>query len=174
MAADLAHQAPQEGARLGASRTPDRAQHGGDGTILERLDEILTFVRLGVPKDLRRSLACTTIIETIMGSVRRVCRNVKRWCDASMALRWTAAAMLQAAKGFRRLKAKSQVPQLRTALSAHPQKSDSTFSVAQTQQAASCPPTPRRSRFSTSSGTFPRFRNRRCRPPTRRPCCPHR
>jgi hypothetical protein len=174
MAADLAHQAPQEGARLGASRTPDRAQHGGDGTILERLDEILTFVRLGVPKDLRRSLACTTIIETIMGSVRRVCRNVKRWCDASMALRWTAAAMLEAAKGFRRLKAKSQVPQLRTALSAHPQKSDSTFSVAQTQQAASCPPTPRRSRFSTSSGTFPRFRNRRCRPPTRRPCCPHR
>jgi hypothetical protein len=34
-------------------------------------------------------------------SVRRVCRNVKRWRDATMALRWTAAAMLEAAKGFR-------------------------------------------------------------------------
>jgi hypothetical protein len=48
-----------------------------------------------------------------MGSVRRVCRNVKRWRDASMALRWTAAAMLEATKGFRRLKTKSQLPQLR-------------------------------------------------------------
>jgi len=38
------------------------------------------------------------------GTVRRVCRNVKHWRDAAMALRWTAAAMLEAAKGFRRLK----------------------------------------------------------------------
>jgi hypothetical protein len=57
--------------------------------------------------ELRRSLARTDIIETIMGLVRRVCRNVKRWRDASMALRWTAAAMLEAAKGLRKLKATS-------------------------------------------------------------------
>jgi hypothetical protein len=56
---------------------------------------------------LRRSLACTNIIENMMGSIRRVCRNVKRWRNASMALRWTGAAMLEAAKGFRRLKAHS-------------------------------------------------------------------
>jgi hypothetical protein len=68
--------------------------------------------------------------------VRRVCRNVKRWRDASMALRWTAAAMREAARGFRRLKAKSQVPHLRAALSADRQKADPAFSVAQTQQAA--------------------------------------
>jgi hypothetical protein len=53
-----------------------------------------------------------------------------------MALRWTAAAMLEAAKGFRRLKAKRQLPQLRAALLAHRQKLDSALSVAQTQQAA--------------------------------------
>jgi hypothetical protein len=47
-----------------------------------------------------------------------------------MALRWTAAAMLEAAEGFPRLKAMSQVPQLRTALLAHHQKADSAFSVA--------------------------------------------
>ena len=40
-----------------------------------------------------------------MGTVRRVCRNVKRWRNAAMALRWTAAGMMEAAKGFRRLKA---------------------------------------------------------------------
>jgi transposase-like protein len=98
------------------------------------LDEILTVVRLGLPRQLRRSLACTNIIENIMGSVRRVCRNVKRWRDASMALRWTAAAMLEAAKGFRRLKAKSQLSHQRAALSAHRQKTDLAFSVAQTQR----------------------------------------
>jgi len=106
------------------ARTLEREAPGVAGAILEGLDEILTVVRLGLPKQLRRSLACTNIIENIMGSVRRVCRNVKRWRDASMALRWTAAAMLEAAKGFRRLKARSQLPQLRAALLAHGQKAD--------------------------------------------------
>ena len=54
-----------------------------------------------------------------MGTVRRVCRNVKRWRNAAMALRWTAAGMLEAAKGFRRLKAHKQLPILRAALAAH-------------------------------------------------------
>ncbi|WP_298377458.1 IS256 family transposase, partial [Azospirillum sp.] len=60
-------------------------------TILEGLDEILCVVRLKVPKDLRRSLACTNIIENMNGTIRQVTRNVKRWRDASMALRWAAA-----------------------------------------------------------------------------------
>jgi hypothetical protein len=34
-----------------------------------------------------------------MGTVRRVCSNIKRWQDAAMALRWTPAAMLEAVKG---------------------------------------------------------------------------
>jgi hypothetical protein len=36
-----------------------------------------------------------------------------------MALRWTAAAMLEAKKGFRRLKAYKQLPTLRAALATH-------------------------------------------------------
>ena len=48
-----------------------------------------------------------------------VCRNVKRWRNAAMALRWTAAGMLEAAKGFRRLKAHKQLPILKAALAAH-------------------------------------------------------
>jgi hypothetical protein len=36
-----------------------------------------------------------------------------------MALRWTAAAMQEATKGFRRLKAHKQLPVLRAALAAH-------------------------------------------------------
>jgi putative transposase len=92
---------------------------GVSGSILEGLDEILTVTRLGLPAELRRSLACTNIIENMNGTIRRVCRNVKRWRHASMALRWTGAAMMEAAKGFRRLKACRQLPALRTALAAH-------------------------------------------------------
>src|SRR5262249_35501596 len=46
---------------------------------------------------LRRSLACPNSIENMMGTVRRVCRNVNRWRNAAMALRWTAAGMMEAA-----------------------------------------------------------------------------
>jgi transposase-like protein len=94
----------------------EREAPGVSGSLLEGLDEILTVTRLGLPAELRRSLACTNIIENMMGTVRRISRNVKRWSSASMALRWTAAAMLEARKGFRRLKAYKQLPMLRAAL----------------------------------------------------------
>src|ERR1017187_8272190 len=100
----------------------ERDWSGVSGSILEGIDEILTVTRLGLPKELRRSLACTNIIENVMGTVRRVCRNVKRWRSAAMAMRWTAAAMQEAAKGFRRLKAHKQLPALRAALEAHQNK----------------------------------------------------
>ena len=62
-------------------------------SILEGLDEMLTVNRLGLPTQLRRSLACTNSIENMMGTVRRVCRNVKRWRNADNSfLRGTAAA----------------------------------------------------------------------------------
>src|ERR1019366_1980376 len=91
---------------------------GVSATILEGMDELLTVVRLKLPLQLRRSLACTNIIENMMGSIRRVCRNVKHWRDAAMPLRLTGAAMQEAAKGFRRLKAHKQLPALRKALAA--------------------------------------------------------
>ena len=100
----------------------ERDAPGVSGSLLEGLDEILTVTRLGLPAELRRSLACTNIIENMMGTIRNVCRNVKHWGSASMALRWTAAAMLEAKKGFRRLKAYKQLPALRAALIAHQEK----------------------------------------------------
>lgn len=100
----------------------ERDAPGVSGSLLEGLDEILTVTRLGLPPELRRSLACTNIIENMMGTIRRVSRNVKRWGSASMALRWTAAGMLEAKKGFRRLKAYKQLPALRAALVAHQEK----------------------------------------------------
>ena len=97
------------------ARRLDKEWPGIAATILEGLDEILCVVRL--PKDLRRSLACTNIIENRNGTIRQVSRNVKRWRDASMALRWTAAGMMEAKKGW--LMAYKQLPMLKAALLAH-------------------------------------------------------
>jgi putative transposase len=104
------------------ARRLDQEAPGVGASILEGLDEILTVNRLGLPEKLRRSLACTNAMENMMGTVRRVCRNVKRWRNATMARRWTAAGMLEAAKGFRRLKAYKYLPVLRAALVAHQSK----------------------------------------------------
>ena len=89
---------------------------GVSASILEGLDEILTVIRLGLPAELRRSLACTNAIENALGTVRTVQRNVKRWRNAEMALRWTAAGLLEAKKTFRKLKAYRQLPILKAAL----------------------------------------------------------
>ena len=94
------------------------------------------MTRLGLPSELRRSLACTNIIENMMGTVRRVSRNVKRWQSASMALRWTAAAMHEVKNGFRRLKAYKQLPALRAALAAHYAKEPNNYALAQNAEAA--------------------------------------
>jgi putative transposase len=96
-----------------------REAPGVSGSLLEGLDEILTVNRLRLPLELRRSLACTNAIENVQGTIRRVTRNVKRWRDASMALRWAAAGMMEAKAGFRRLKAYRQLMALRQALAEH-------------------------------------------------------
>lgn len=98
------------------ARRLERQAPGSAASILEGLDEILCVVRLGIPYQLRRSLACTNIIENMNATIRQVTRNVKRWRHASMALRWVAAGMMEASKGFRRLKAYEQLPKLRKAL----------------------------------------------------------
>ena len=64
------------------ARRLDQQSPGVAASILEGLDEILTVDPVGLPQALRRSLACTNIIENMMGTIRRVCRNVKRWRDA--------------------------------------------------------------------------------------------
>jgi len=104
------------------ARRLDQQAPGVAASLLEGLDEMLTVNRLGLPAPLRRSLACTNAIENMMGTVRRVSRNVKRWRNAAMALRWTAAGMMEALGGFRRLKAYRQLPVLRAQLAAHASK----------------------------------------------------
>jgi transposase-like protein len=118
------------------ARRLEHEQPGVSASILEGLDEILTVIRLGLPRELRRSLACTNAIENALGTVRTVSRNVKRWRNAEMALRWTAAGLIEAQKTFRRLKAYRHLPILRKALEDHMQKAKAKSALDTIKEAA--------------------------------------
>ena len=69
----------------------------------EGLEETVTVLTLGLSPRLQRSLATTNAAESLISRTRHVKRNVKRWRGGQMMLRWVAAGVLEAAKGFRRL-----------------------------------------------------------------------
>ena len=71
-----------------------------------------------------------------LGTVRQVTRNVKRWRHAEMALRWTAAGLLEAQKTFHRLKAYRQLPILRNALQEHLRKAQADSAIETIMKAA--------------------------------------
>jgi putative transposase len=71
---------------------------------------------------LRRSLATTNAVESLISRARLVKRNVKRWRGGTMMLRWVAAGVLEAVKGFRRLKGCGDMPTLVAALRARDQQ----------------------------------------------------
>jgi hypothetical protein len=67
------------------------------------MEETLTLTRLGVRGNLKRTLESTNPCESMIEIVRRTQRNVKRWSSGEMALRWTAAGMLEAERQFRKI-----------------------------------------------------------------------
>jgi putative transposase len=81
----------------------ERMHPGAAGSLHEGLEETLTVTRLGVRGALKRTLASTNPCESMIDCVRTTQRNVKRRRDGEMALRWTAAGMLEAERQFRRL-----------------------------------------------------------------------
>ncbi len=81
----------------------DRGYPGAAGSLREGLEETLTLTRLGVSGSLKRTLDSTNPCESMLEIVRRTQRNVKRWSSGEMALRWTAAGMLEAERQFRKI-----------------------------------------------------------------------
>ncbi len=88
------------------------------GSLREGLGQMFTVTRLGVTGTLLRTLISTNPVESMIDIVRDHARNVKRWRDGDMRLRWAAAGMDAAAGQFRRVKGYRQLPQLATALAA--------------------------------------------------------
>ena len=86
------------------------------GSLREGLEEMFTVTRLKVTGTLLKSVATTNPVESTVEIVRHHSRNVKRWRDGDMRLRWAAAGMEQAAGQYRRVKGYRQLPQLAAAL----------------------------------------------------------
>jgi putative transposase len=91
-------------------------------SVREGLEETLTIIGLGLSPSLRRSLSTTNAAESLISRTRHVKRNVKRWRGGQMVVRWVAAGVLEAVKGFRRLKGHKEMPKLVAALRARDQQ----------------------------------------------------
>ena len=98
------------------ARRLDADHPSAAASVREGLDETLTVIGLGLSERLQRSLATTNAAESLLSRTRHVKRNVKRWRGGAMVLRWVAAGVLEAIKGFRRVKGCKDMPQLVAAL----------------------------------------------------------
>ena len=102
--------------RLAASLN---AKHpGAAASLREGLEDTLTVQALGITGALYRTLRTTNPIENLNGSIAHFTRNVKRWKDGQMTLRWIAGALSDAKGRFRKLRGHRDMKILLAALKA--------------------------------------------------------
>jgi putative transposase len=97
----------------------DRKHPGAAASLREGLPELFTVARLGITGTLAKTVTSSNPIESMISIARATNRNVTRWRDGQMVLRWTAAGMINAQRSFRRVKGYKQMPQLVAALRRH-------------------------------------------------------
>jgi len=96
-----------------------RSHPGAAASLREGMAETLTVTRLGIRGALKRTLESTNACESMIECVRRTSRNVKRWQSGDLALRWTAAGMLEAEQQFRRITGYRDLAKLAIAIERH-------------------------------------------------------
>jgi putative transposase len=89
---------------------------GASNSLREGLEETITAIRLGARGDLRRTLLSTNPCESMIETIRRTSGNVKRWQNGDMAMRWTAAGMLEAERNFQRIQGHADLAELAIAV----------------------------------------------------------
>jgi transposase-like protein len=85
---------------------------GAAASLKEGLEETLTVKRLGLDGALERSLATTNPIENLHSVTRAIAGRVKRCPNGDTAMRWVCAGVLEAERGFKRLKGYRSMPKL--------------------------------------------------------------
>jgi putative transposase len=96
-----------------------QAKHpGAAASLREGLEETVTVQALGVTGALYRTLRTTNPIENLNGTIAHYSRNVKRWRDGQMTLRWVASALSDTKDRFRKLKGHGDMKLLLAALAA--------------------------------------------------------
>jgi putative transposase len=109
----LATPTPSTGcARQTTCRTTRQNYPGAAASLREGLEEMFTVARPGIDGRLAKTLTTSNPIESMISIARSTNRNVTRWRDGQMVLRWTAASMLNAERSFPRIKGYKQKPQL--------------------------------------------------------------
>ena len=85
-------------------------------SLQEALEETLTLQKLGINGLLLKSLSSTNLIESCFSRSGEWCSRVKKWRSPQMLLRWTAAGLLHAEKGFHRIRGYRHLEKLASAL----------------------------------------------------------
>jgi transposase-like protein len=101
------------------ARSLEREHPGAAGSLREGLAETLTLQRLGITGPLYRTLRSTNAIENLNGLVGQFVRNVRRWRDGLMIVRWVAAGILEASRRFRSVRGCQDLNALFLALDRH-------------------------------------------------------
>lgn len=102
----------------------NNGESGAAGSLREGMEETITVAKLDLPPALRSFLVTTNAIENLIGTARRVSRNVTRWRSGEMILRWTALGLIHAEQSFRRIRGYRHLLLLKRALRAQPSKLD--------------------------------------------------
>ena len=128
----VSHPHPARGLRKAKHRASqlDKTYPGAAASLRQGLEEMFTVARLGTDGRLAITLTTSNPIESMLSIARTTNRNVTRWRDGPMALRWTAAGMLNAERSFRRVKGYKQMPHLAAALHRHAHPDTATVDVA--------------------------------------------
>jgi putative transposase len=108
----------------------DKSYPSAASSLREGLEQMFTVARLGIDGRLAKTLTTSNPVESMISIARTTNRNVTRWRDGQMVLRWTAAGMLNAERSFRRIKGYKQMPQLVDALRRHANPDTDTVGAA--------------------------------------------
>lgn len=87
-------------------------------SLLEALEEILTLHRLNTPEEIRKILSTTNGIENLFSTLRHREKNLKNYSSIyrgkpvkkDISQRWLATVLLNAEKGFRKVKGHKEIP----------------------------------------------------------------
>ena len=98
-----------------------KAHPGAAASLREGLAETLTLATLRIDGALYKTFRTTNPIENLNGLIAHYTRNVKRWRDGEMVLRWIGTALHEASGGFRCVRGFRDMKHLVAAIEEHVQ-----------------------------------------------------
>lgn len=85
-------------------------------SLEEGFEDLLTVNKLKLPPSLKKAFGSTNMIESCYSVAGELCRNVKRWRGANMAMRWAGAVLIETESRFHRIQGYREMPMLSAAL----------------------------------------------------------